>query len=218
MRRSSGRAMPADDEPRLLHLKARDRVVLTVDAFPALAATVAATTPTAATLLLDAAAVPARMLHKKQGSLETQVEGRTYRGSGQVHMVARRGRVRDDAVVFRFGTAAPPMRRVHQRTPAVLPVTLVPMTSDLPPAHGLTVDLSANGALVRGPDRLTTGDELLLHLLLPDEELPLPAKGEVVRRAGDGLLGVRLDTMRPADRELVVRWVMRTSAQRRGEA
>ena len=203
--------MTPPEEPRLLRLKARDRVVMSVDAFPALPATVAATTPTAATLLLDAGAVPARMLHRKRGTLETQHDGRKYRGSGEISMVARRGRVRDDAIVFRFGTAAPPMRRVHERTPAVLPVTLVPMTADVPPAHGLTLDLSASGALVRGPDRLATGDELLLHLLLPDEELPVPAKGAVVRRAGDGIVGVRLDKMRPADRELVAGWLRRAA-------
>ncbi len=63
------------------------------------------------------------------------------------------------------------------------------------------------GALLRGPAELADGQELLLHLHLPSEELPIPAKGEVVRHTGDGLLGVRLDRMRDADRELVLRWV-----------
>ena len=193
--------------PRLFTLKARDRVVLSVDALPALPATVAATTPTAATLLLDAGPVPARMLHKRNGMLETHADGRRYTGQGQIHMVARRGRVRDDAVVFRFGAPAPPARREHERAPAVLPVTLVPMTQDVAPMHGLTLDLSPAGALVRAPTPLADGHELLLHLMLPDEELPIPAKGAVVRHAGDDLLGVRLDRMRPADRELVARWL-----------
>ena len=92
----------------------------------------------------------------------------------------------------------------------MLPVTVMPMHGDFAPARGLTLDISVGGALVRGPSALASGSELLLHLELPTEELPIPAKGAVVRAAGDGLLGVRLDTMRASDRELVMRWVAGT--------
>lgn len=195
--------------PRLLPLKAHDRVVVVVEALPALPATVATTGPTEATLLLDQGAVPARVLHRRPAVIETSAAGRRYRGDGELHMVSGRGRVRDDAVVFRFATEGSPLRRVHTRAPAVLPVTVVPITADLPPARALTVDLSAGGALVRGPRALGDGHELLLHLQLPDEDLPIPARGAVVRHTPDGLLGVRLDRMRPADRRLVVDWVLR---------
>jgi hypothetical protein len=43
----------------------------------------------------------------------------------------------------------------------------------------------------------------------------VPAKGAVVRRAGEGLVGVRLDTMRQADRDLVARWILRSTQTRR---
>lgn len=202
--------MATATQPRVLRLKARDRVVLSVDALPALPAIVAATTPTEAMLVLHDAPVPARMLHRRAGMLEAAQDGRRYRGAGEMHMVARAGLVRDDAILFRFGAPAPagsPARRTHERTPAVLPVTLVPMTDEVAPAHGLTLDLSPGGLLIRGPESLRRGSELLVHLMLPDEDLPIPAKGEVVRRAGDGLLGVRVDRMRATDRELVQRWL-----------
>jgi hypothetical protein len=193
--------------PTVLSLRVRDRVALIVDAFAPLPATVAATASTQATLVLDGAAVPARMLHRRPAAIETSVDGRRFRADGELAMVAgRRGKAREDAIAFHFSAGAP-LRRRETRAPAILPVTLVPVRAELPPARGLTLNVSASGALLRGPDGLASGQELLLHLHLPTEDLPIPAKGEVVRRTGDGLFGVRLDRMRETDRELVLRWV-----------
>ena len=194
--------------PRLLPLRARDHVALLVDAMPALAATVVDTSRHEATLLLGDASLPARMLHRRTAVIETHADGRRYRGEGQLAMASgRRGRVRDDTVVFHFASGRTSLRRVHLRAPAVLPVTMVPVHAELPPTRTQTVDISAGGALVRATAPVPHGEELLLHLSLPDEDLPIPAAGEVVRRTADGLLGVRLDRMRPADRDLVVRWI-----------
>ena len=194
---------------QVLPLKPHDRVVLLVESFPALAATVVDTSRTEATLLLDASGVPARVLHRRPAAIEVSVDHRRYRGDGFLAMVARRGKVRDDAVAFHFTNDESPIRRVHPRAHAVLPVTVVPIHNPLLPARALTVDISAGGALVRGPAGLEDGTPLLMHLELPGEELPIPARGAVVRRTPEGLAGVRLDTMREADRELVVDWVLR---------
>ena len=195
--------------PRLLQLRAQTQVALLVEALPALPATVVATTKTEATLLLGRdAIVPARMLHRRPAAVEVALDGRRFRGEGELAMVTgRRGRVRDDTVVFRFDTGAPKLRRVHPRAPAILPVTVVPIHAPLPPARAQTVDLSAGGALVRAPAAMERGQAVHLPLQLPGEELPVPAAGAVVRRTPEGLLGVRLDRMRPADRELVIRWI-----------
>jgi hypothetical protein len=200
--------------PKLLPLKARDQVALVVESFPVLPATVVSTTREEATLLLAPdALLPARMLHRRPASIETAVDGRRYRGDGELAMASgRRGRVRDDTVIFHFEKAGAPLRRQHERSPAVLPVTVVPIRAQLPPARALTVDISAYGALVRTPGQIANGQELLLHLQLPTEELPIPASGEVVRRTPDGLVGVRLDKMRPADRDLVIAWIRGRSA------
>ncbi|CAA9534819.1 MAG: hypothetical protein AVDCRST_MAG85-4000 [uncultured Solirubrobacteraceae bacterium] len=195
---------------QVLPLRPHDRVLVLVESFPSLAATVVGTTRTEATLLLDQSGVPARMLHRRPAALEVMVERRRYRGDGFLAMVARRGKVRDDAIAFHFTDAESPIRRVHPRAPAVLPVTVVPVGNPLLPARALTVDLSAGGALVRGSAGLGLqhGTPLLLHIELPDEDLPIPARGAVVRQTADGLTGVRLDTMRDADRALVVEWVL----------
>jgi hypothetical protein len=191
-----------------MSLRVRDRVALIVDALAPLPATVAATQPTQATLVLDGGPIPARMLHRRRAAIETAVDGRRFRADGELAMVAgRRGRAREDAIAFHFGAAGPSLRPRETRAPAILPVTLVPMHADLAPARGLTLNVSAGGALLRGPRSLGDAEELLLHLHLPSEELPIPAKGEIVRRTADGLLGVRLDRMRESDRELVLRWV-----------
>ena len=195
--------------PQVLPLRPHDQVVLLVEQFPALPATVVSTTKTEATLLLAAGAPPARVLHRHPAALEIVVDHKRYRGDGFLAMVARRGKVRDDAIAFHFTNAESPVRRVHIRAPAVLPVTLVPVRAPLPPSRALTVDISAGGALVRAPAELDHGQPLLLHIELPDEDLPIPARGAVVRRTPDGLTGVRLDTMREADRELVLAWVLR---------
>ncbi|HEV2061695.1 MAG TPA: PilZ domain-containing protein [Solirubrobacteraceae bacterium] len=193
-----------------MSLRVRDRVALMVDAFAPLAATVAAASRSEATLLLDAAGpIPARILHRRAAAIETALDGRRYRAEGRLSMVAgHRGKAREDAIAFHFqDVSGTPLRRREERTPAVLPVTLVPIHADLPPARGLTLNVSPGGALLKGPSALAGGHELLMHLHLPSEELPVPAKGAVVRRTEDGLLGVRLDKMRAADRELVLRWV-----------
>ena len=190
---------------RMLPLRAPDRVVLLVDALPALPATVVATGPAAATLLLDTGALPARVLHRRRGALERTHDGVRFRGEGDLAMAeGRRGRVRDDTVVFHFRA---PSRRAERRAPAVLPVTLVPMDEPISPARALTLDISTGGALVRSAAPLESGSAVQLHLQLPEEELPVPAAGAVVRRTPDGLLGVRLDRMRPADRALVDAWI-----------
>jgi hypothetical protein len=190
---------------RMLPLRAPDRVVLLVDELPATPAVVVATGKAEATLLLDGGPYPARMLHRRRGTLERTHDGVRFRGEGDLAMASdRRGRVRDDTVVFHF---RPPSRRAEARAPAVLPVMLVPLDAPVSPARALTLDISTGGALVRSGAPLERGHELQLHLQLPNEDLPIPAAGEVVRRTPEGLLGVRLDRMRPADRELVDRWI-----------
>lgn len=198
--------MSAAAATHMVTLRSPDRVVLLVDELPAIAAMVVATTKAQATLLLDpSVGLPARMLHRRRGALERHADGRRFRGEGDVSMVeTRRGRARDDTVVFHFRA---PQRRFQERTPAVLPVTLVPLDAPVSPARALTLDLSPNGALVRSGAPLDPGSELQVHLQLPTEELPIPAAGEVVRRTPDGLLGVRLDRMRDADRALVDAWM-----------
>jgi hypothetical protein len=197
-----------------MSLRARDRVALIVDAFGFLPARVAAATRTQAMLVLDAgASVPARMLHRRPAAIETALDGRRYRAEGELAMVAgHRGKAREDAIAFHFqdardGRDGRQMRPREDRTPAVLPVTLVPIHAEVPPARGLTLNVSPGGALLRGGSGMAHGQELLLHLHLPTEELPIPAKAEIVRKTADGLLGVRLDKMRASDRELVLRWV-----------
>ncbi|HEX2084324.1 MAG TPA: PilZ domain-containing protein [Solirubrobacteraceae bacterium] len=195
-------------------LRVRDRVALLVESLAPLPATVAATSATQAVLALDGAPLPARMLHRRAAAIETAIDGRRFRAEGRLTMVAgRRGKAREDAIAFHFGEGRRRLRPRETRAPAILPVTLVPVHAEVPPTRGLTLNVSAGGALLRGPSELTKGAELLLNLHLPTEELPIPAHGEVVRHAGDGLLGVRLDRMRPADRELVLRWVAAQSVR-----
>lgn len=191
--------------PRMLPLRSPDRVVLFPDELPAIAATVVSTDKASATLLLDGGGMPARMLHRRRGAVERHHDGRRFRGEGDIVMAeGRRGRVRDDTIVFFF---RPPSRRAEARTSAVLPVTLVPLDAPVGPARALTLDLSVHGALVRSPASLAPGNELQVHLQLPGEDLPIPAAGAVVRRTAEGLLGVHLDRMREHDRALVDRWL-----------
>jgi len=191
--------------PRMLPLRSPDRVVLFPDDLPAMAATVVATERASATLLLDDGGMPARMLHRRRGAVERHHDGRRFRGEGDIAMAeGRRGRVREDTIVFHF---RPPSRRAEPRTNAVLPVTVVPLDAPLAPSRALTLDVSPHGALVRVPMQLDPGNTVQMHLQLPGEDLPIPAAGAVVRRTDDGLLGVHLDKMRPHDRDLVESWL-----------
>ncbi len=195
--------------PRLVALRAGDRAALVVDGLAPLAVTVAATQARAATLVLaDPGAVPVRLLHRRRAAVEVAGAVTRFRAEGAVAMVAGRGdRVRGDVVSFLFAPPEPPPRRAAPRAPAVVPVTVVPVRAELPPRRGATVDLSGAGALLRGAAGLEPGAPLSLLLELPGEDLPIPAAGEVVRATADGLRGVRLDRVRPADRALLQRFL-----------
>jgi hypothetical protein len=199
--------------PRLVPLSAGGRAALLVDAFAPLGVTVAATGAREATLVLDddrrTDAVPVRLLHRRRAALEVATDGSRFRADGAVAMVAGpRGRVRERVLTFHFAEPELPARRRDPRAAVALPVTFLPVRAELPPARGVTVDVSGGGALVRSAARLPPGAPLTLLLDLPGEELPIPAAGEVVRATRDGLSGVRLDRLRPADRALLARWVL----------
>jgi len=200
--------MAATASPRVLPLRSGAHVALLVESFPAMPATVATTTRSEAMLVLESAQVSARILHKRRASLELAIEGQRYRADGELTMVSGRwGKVREDAVGFHFGTSAPPLRRQHTRTPAILPVTFVPVATDLAPARGMTLNVSPGGALVKAPAAVAEGSELTLLLQLPSDDLPIPALGEVVRSHGHGVHGVRIERMREADRARVLEWI-----------
>jgi len=201
--------------PRHVPLLAGHRAVLAVEAFPPLAATVAAVAPREATLVLAPwGAPPVRVLHQRPAGLESELDGLRYRAEGEVAIVAGGGgTVREGVLAFRFA-GSPVRRRVAPRELAVLPVTLVPVTAELAPARGLTVNLSAGGVLLSVPVALAAGAPLGLVLELPDQAPRVPAAGEVVRTTPEGLRGVRLDRMRPADRERVERWLQALASGR----
>src|SRR3712207_5665453 len=144
--------------PNELPLNPRDRVVVDVTSLPPFPATVARVANNEATLVLDDGAVPARVLHKRPAALQMAVGGKQYRGDGVLAMVARGGRVRDDAIAFHFLSSQAPMRRVHTRAPAVLPVKVVPLDAPLRPTNALEVGLSARRPLLHGPPHLRRGE------------------------------------------------------------
>ena len=200
--------MAATATPRVLPLRSGAHVALLVESFDPLPATVATTSRSEAMLVLESGQVSARILHKRRASLELAIEGQRYRAEGELTMVSGRwGKVREDAVGFHFGTSAPPLRRQHTRTPAILPVTFVPVQTDLAPARGMTLNVSPGGVLVKAPAPVSPGSALTLLLQLPSDDLPIPALGEIVRSHGQGVHGVRIERMRDADRDRVLEWI-----------
>lgn len=202
--------MAATATPRVLPLRSGAHVALLVESFDPMPATVATTSRSEAMLVLESAQVSARILHKRRASLELAIEGQRYRADGELTMVSGRwGKVREDAIGFHFGSSAPPLRRQHPRTPAILPVTFVPVQTELAPARGMTLNVSPGGVLVKAPASVSAGSALTLLLQLPSEDLPIPALGEIVRSHGHGVHGVRIERMRDADRERVLEWIER---------
>ena len=200
--------MAATASPRVLPLRSGAHVALLVESFEPIPATVATTSRSEAMLVLESGQVSARILHKRRAAVELAVQGQRYRAEGELTMVAGRwGKVREDAVGFHFGTSAPPLRRQHPRTAAILPVTFVPVSTELAPARGMTLNVSPGGALVKAPTTVARGGELTLLLQLPSDDLPIPALGEIVRSHGHGVHGVRIERMRDADRERVLAWI-----------
>ena len=95
-------------------------------------------------------------------------------------------------------------RREHVRVPVVRPVSIE--LPELPSAIGTwTVDLSAGGLLLAGPDVLDVGTRLGFTLDL--EARRVDGEAVVVRDTPEGRHGLRIERISAADRELLVHFV-----------
>lgn len=199
-----------------------ERVQVFVPGLRALPARVVRAVPGAAELLLAGKhgadpLVPARFLHGHHGHLRPGDPSASGEIPGRFVAV----RTWDDRlhpalvhVVFTIGRSASPragapmgvQRRAFHRAPVTAAVTLVPERFRVGWLDGRTRDLSAGGALVTGAERLREGDRLRLVLELGPDDL-LDTGGRIVRIDGDGLAGLRMDGLSPAERERLVRYV-----------
>jgi hypothetical protein len=200
--------------------------VLTVDGLGGVVVEVLGSAPGAHALMLRAAPVPVRQLHRLPGTLRRDglppLRGLLVAVAddrGGLHPL-RLDFVEDvaavahaDAVDETVARMPDRRRRSAVRVPAVLPYTFSAVIAERDWGHGQTVDLSVGGALVRGIDAGLPGDRLRGRLALPALADPVRAQLRVMRVTPDGRRAIRVESIHTRDRDRVAQYI----AQRQRE-
>jgi len=200
--------------------------VLSVDGLGGVVVEVLASAPGAHALVLRAAPVPVRQLHRLPATLRREglpplrglLVAVTAPGGG-LH-AQRLDFVEDiaavaqpDAVDEAVARMPDRQRRRAVRVPAVLPYTFSAVIADRDWGDGHTVDLSVGGALVRGIEAGLPGDRLRGRLTLPALAEPVRAQLRVMRVTADGRRAVRVESIHARDRDRIAGYI----AQRQRE-
>lgn len=105
---------------------------------------------------------------------------------------------------IRLDASSIAQRREHIRVDMIVDIELT-QASGLPVA-GATLDLSGGGMRARMPLDLVAGEQVDFSILLPDEQ-PVHGIAEVIRGTEGTGYAFRFISVRPADRERVIRYV-----------
>jgi hypothetical protein len=182
-----------------------------------LAVDVVGATPGAHALQVLSTPVPVRLLHRLPALLERPGGGASgvlvaVPGPGGGMDPRRLDFVEDTAAVTPAADEAAArtperQRRAHVRVPVQVPFTLSAVIAERDWGQGLTLDLSATGALVGGVDVGLPGDPLRARLDLPGMQDPVRAQVRVVRVAADGARALRVEAIDPRDGDRVRRYL-----------
>lgn len=130
---------------------------------------------------------------------------------GLVRLEGRGEVVARDLVHFhREGAIDVVQRRDFVRVPVVRPVELARVSGSDTAGDWigtLTVNVSGNGLLVAGPDRLDIGAVVLFKLLAIEGEPPIEGRGRVARIGDDGQRGIAIEQIDRGARAQLVRFV-----------
>jgi hypothetical protein len=190
--------------------------LLSVDGLGGVVVEVLASTAGAHALVVRAAPVPVRQLHRLPGALRRDGHP-TLRGllvavaveGGGLHP-QRLDFVEDVAAIARpeatdeaVARAPDRQRRTAVRVPVRLPYTFSAVIAKRDWGEGHTVDLSTGGALVQGIEAGLPGDSLRGRLVLPALTEPVRAQLRVMRVTADGQRAVRVESIDRRDRQRI---------------
>jgi hypothetical protein len=181
-----------------------EQVMIQLPHVGALPATVEAATATAITVVL---AVPDERVRRLAGQ-QTAIERTTARGVQRYPGLLAVAGKRDELLTVTLnGEVERVQRRSWARVGAAIVVRVKPLDAGLDPFQTVSVNISVGGVLIKDPLPMPLGTDVRVELDVESGGEPVHALGRIVRDAGQGLRGIRIDDMGREDEERLMRFV-----------
>jgi hypothetical protein len=140
------------------------------------------------------------------GEIEGVIEATSARGLARIVGTVRQHHNEDDAVRLTFDQGPEVIqRRQFVRIETTTPVTVTREDGSRAKTHSL--NLSGAGLLVGGPPDLRMDEPVKVDIDVGAGEVPIHAKGRVVRETREGHKGIRVEVIEEGDRERLIHFV-----------
>jgi hypothetical protein len=140
------------------------------------------------------------------GEIEGVIEATNARGLARVVGTVRRHQNQEDAVHFAFDQGPEVIqRRQFVRIETTTPVVVTREDGSKTQTHSL--NLSGAGLLVGGPPDLQMDETVKVDIDVGPGEVPIHARGRVVRETRQNHKGVRIEVIEEGDRERLIHFV-----------
>lgn len=140
------------------------------------------------------------------GPITAVIEGTSPRGLARLVGTLRQHNDERDAARLDFDTGPEVIQR--RQFVRIETTTTVALTrEDGSKAQTFTLNLSGAGLLLGGPDDLQLEEAVKLAIFVGEAEVPIHARGRVVRVTREGHRGVRLELIEEGDRERLIHFV-----------
>jgi hypothetical protein len=140
------------------------------------------------------------------GEIEGVIEATSARGLARLVGTMRQHRNELDAVRLTFDQGPEVIqRRQFVRIETTTPVTVTREDGSRAKTHSL--NLSGAGLLIGGPADLRMDEPVKVDIEVGRGEVPIHARGRVVRETSEGHKGVRIEMIEEGDRERLIHFV-----------
>jgi hypothetical protein len=140
------------------------------------------------------------------GEIEGCVEATSARGLARMVGTMKQEGDQEDAVRLTFDQGPEVIqRRQFVRIDTTTPVTITREDGSTVKNH--TLNLSGAGLLLGGPADLQMEEPIKVDIEVGETELPIHARGRVVRETAEGHKGVRIEMIEEGDRERLIHFV-----------
>jgi hypothetical protein len=140
------------------------------------------------------------------GEIEGVIEATSARGLARVVGTVRQHENEEDAVRLTFDQGPEVIqRRQFVRIETTTPVTVTREDGSRAKTHSL--NLSGAGLLIGGPADLGMDEQVKVDIDVGQGEVPIHARGRVVRETREGHKGVRIEMIEEGDRERLIHFV-----------
>jgi hypothetical protein len=140
------------------------------------------------------------------GEIEAVIEATSARGLARLVGTLRQHQGQEDAAMLTFDKGPEVIqRRQFVRIDATTLVTVTREDGSTVKSHSL--NLSGAGLLLGGPADLQMEEPVKLDIDVGEGEVPIHAKGRVVRETAEGYKGVRIEVIEEGDRERLIHFV-----------